>query len=58
MIHLYKTNLPSANILENPKTRTTGTAILPPAAPATMANEVSIPSKPPNIKGFKKPPSV
>ena len=48
----------SANILEKPKTSTTDAGIFPPAAPATMAKEVRIPSKPPKIRGFKNPPSV
>jgi len=45
-------------MLENPKTSTTGIAMLPPAAPATIANDVSMPSKPPNIRGLRNPNCV
>ena len=45
-------------MLENPRTRTTGMGIDPPAAPATMAKDVRIPSRPPKMRGLRKPPEV
>lgn len=45
-------------MLLNPRTKTTCGDSPPPAEPATMANEVKIPSRPPKIIGFKKPPSL
>ena len=48
----------SANILEKPRIRTTLGERAPPAAPATIAKEVRIPSSPPKIRGLRSPPSV
>ena len=48
----------SAKMFENPKTRTTGTGSDPPAAPATIAKDVRMPSSPPKMRGLRKPPSV
>jgi len=39
----------SAKIFENPRTSTAEIDKPPPAAPATIANEVKIPSNPPKI---------
>lgn len=47
----------SAKILLKPRTKTTVGDNPPPAAPATMANEVKIPSNPPKMIGLRKPPS-
>ena len=47
----------SAKILLNPSTRTTVGGRPPPADPATIANDVKIPSSPPKMIGLRKPPS-
>ena len=45
-------------MLLNPSTKTTSGDKPPPAAPATMAKEVKMPSSPPKMIGFKNPPSL
>ena len=57
--HLISSHLrASAKILENPRTSTAEMDNPPPVAPATIAKEVKIPSRPPKITGCNSPPAL